>query len=319
MAVVRECSYDPPAYNRDLVKKLDGAVKDGGLPYLRRSGEHALGTNIRRIGNWSNWHTNDADQYVCDLSSSNIDDVVARDGVAIFPANQDYLRCDLSLRPSLRAFIYNTSYFSREFGGAMGDIHVLGHGGGLRPYPGVDSYHYQAKALDIYWIGWSNEAQHVAARPCNAAVEISTRPTNHRRLVAVEAGLRKWFSYVLNRDIDDHHHHFHVDNGCPSIALRVRKGTTDNWVYTSCHYFIQDCINAFTDMQIPYDGQWGSDTQRGYEVLLSDFGMELLDPIANINEYLLFLDYVMMHGFADSRAGSFRWAGDVPWEGDVLP
>lgn len=37
--------------------------------------------------------------------------------------------------------------------------------------------------------------------------------------------------------------------------------------------------------------------------------MELLNPIKNVNEYFLFLDYVMMHGFADKRAGAFRWEG----------
>ena len=127
--------------------------------------------------------------------------------------------------------------------------------------------------------------------------------------MAVEAGLRKWFGYVLNREIDNHADHFHVDNGCP-VALRVRSGSNSR-KHTSCHYFLQDCINAFTDETVEYDGAWGDESKRGYRRLLSDLGMECLDPVHYINHYLIFLDFIMMHGFGNVSAGAYRWGDNA--------
>lgn len=39
--------------------------------------------------------------------------------------------------------------------------------------------------------------------------------------------------------------------------------------------------------------------------------MECLNPQISINNYLLFLDYIMMHGFADEPAGTFRWGDNA--------
>ncbi|MDE0268617.1 MAG: hypothetical protein OXI96_06230 [Acidimicrobiaceae bacterium] len=110
---------------------------------------------------------------------------------------------------------------------------------------------------------------------------------------------------MLNRNIRDHGDHFHVDIGCP-VALRVK--TADNpGGHTAANFFLQDCINAFTDMEVDYNGKWNSKSKRGFKTLLSDLGMECLDPTTCINHYMLFLDYIMMHGFADKPAGKYRW------------
>lgn len=45
--------------------------------------------------------------------------------------------------------------------------------------------------------------------------------------------------------------------------------------------------------------------------LLSDLGMECLDPVQYLNHYHIFLDFIMMHGFADERAGTYRWGDNV--------
>ena len=52
-------------------------------------------------------------------------------------------------------------------------------------------------------------------------------------------------------------------------------------------------------------------SRAGYLRLLSDFGMSNLDPVRYVNHYMIFLDFVMMHGFADRAAGVYRW-GYVP-------
>lgn len=174
------------------------------------------------------------------------------------------------------------------------------------------SWHYHTKALDIFWIGWRGTPtgaieRPVASRPCNGFGEAAFSLTAYRRLVAVEAGLRKWFGRVINRGISQHHNHFHVDTG-RAIAMDAGPNGTE-----STNRFVQDCIRAFTDVQPSYDGDWGSAveplslTEEGYRTLMSDLGMESLNPMSNSGAYLLFLDYIMMHGFADARAGTFRW------------
>ena len=95
---------------------------------------------------------------------------------------------------------------------------------------------------------------HTAARPCYGKEEVASGRTAYRRLLAVEAGLRKYFGYVLNRKIDGHYN-MRVDNGgvdddggfrCPP-ALRLKDDVGTGWRYKQCHYFMQDCIVAFLD------------------------------------------------------------------------
>ncbi len=308
------CVYDPPAYDKDAVAKLRKSLpvighKDDSVTY-------PLPASIRRVINWGlssrgeKWYYNSQNMPVCNLDTMDVDEVQDANGKRIFSASGSGLQCDKSLYAPLRAFLENTSYFSRTFGASLGSVSVLAHGGGLRTSNGKDSFHYTGSAIDIYWLGWKNGNVHTASRPCNGQEEI-VDVARHRRLVAIEAGLRKWFSYVLARKIDGHQHHFHVDNGCPGgVALRVKAAAAKR-PYESCHYFVQDCIRAFTDIPQEYTGKWDDGTSANFAVLLSDLGMERLDPVTNVNAYLLFLDYIMMHGFSNSRAGTYRWGIDV--------
>lgn len=316
MADTEDCSYDAPT-----------TIDSTGNVRFGRSGQYPLDVELRRVRNWDAWDSS-TNGPVCPATSQSIADVRNRRGNLIFADTPDDVYCHPSLYQPLRSFIENTSYFSDTYGPQYGPITILGLDRSQRNalrYKTVEeadgtkvkrvrgSYHYVGKALDIYWIEWNGADSAIAARPCNGASE-ALDAASRRRLVAVEAGLRKWFGYVLNRNIDDHQHHFHVDNGCPEIALRLKKDST-RWQHTSCHFFIQDCIAAFTDVTVNYDGSWdpktpnGHATREGYRTLLSDLGMERLDPRANCNEYILFLDYIMMHGFANARAGEYRWAG----------
>ncbi len=220
------------------------------------------------------------------------------------------LNLDASLEPLLNSFVNNISYFSRMYGSSQyGNLSWIGHDGG-KAGSIRDTFHNVGKALDIKWIEWAGVHR---SNPTEAALEVhdsneNWQPTTHRRLVAVEAGLRKWFGYVLNRGIRDHDNHFHVDTGC-DVALRIRRGSRAR-ASMSCHYFIQDCINAFTAIRTSYDGIWGASSEQAYQILLSDLGMECFDPVKYINHYMLLLDYIMMHGLADQPAGTFRW-GDT--------
>lgn len=255
--------------------------------------------------------------------------------------DRNRINLDASLEPLLNSFVNNMSYFSRVFGDeGYGDISWIGDLGGPPGGKPRRTYHNVGRALDIAWIQWVGGH---TSKPQVAESEVFDsnrlwKPTTHRRLVAVEAGLRKWFGYVLNRYIgrpeldaslpraegpkSEHHNHFHADNAC-HVALRVVRSSLDTqkkpttaanaqprWI-RSCNYFVQDCINAFTDERVSYDGQWDGETDHGYETLLSDLGMECLNPVQYVNHYMLFLDYIMMHGFANKPAGYFRWGDNA--------
>ena len=220
------------------------------------------------------------------------------------------------MKSPLDKFANTVNYFSSQCGAGYGTLQTIGHGGGQRPFETCGppySYHCDGRAVDIYWLEWSGG---VVSRPCNGADEVNSSTKARRRLVAVEAGLRRCFGYVLGRNFSDHHNHFHADNGC-GIALRVKSNTTSTTV-TSCNYFIQDCVNAFVDYgeddedeKPEYGGAWDDASTTGYRRLLSDFGMSELDPVRYVNHYMIFLDFVMMHGFANRPSGSYRW-GSVP-------
>ena len=243
------------------------------------------------------------------------------------------INLDASMEPTLDSFVDNVSFFSREFGDSgYGNISWIGDIGGRAGGDPRDTYHNVGKALDITWVQWIGGN---SCRPLVAASDVSDT-TTHRRLVAVEAGLRKWFGYVLNRHVGDpsldvsewgaegpnskHQTHFHVDNGC-HVALRLDSDETTPRVdddsdlgyrpIRSCHYFLQDCINALTDEGVDYDGIWDEGTHRAYLRLLSDLGMECLDPVRYVNHYLIFLDFIMMHGFANAQAGAYRWGDNA--------
>lgn len=239
------------------------------------------------------------------------------------PTNEDERNqiVTLLIHPELHGavnnFVTNTNYFSAHFGEDYGIMEFLGHIGAQRyEFRYKDkartqikpSWHYHGRAFDIKWVGWTGQGRgqnRLASRPCNGMVEAASSSAQYRRLVAVEAGLRKWFGVVLNRNWPGHNDHFHVDCGEPvRLNLDIRDRAT------SWGYFIQSCIGALTDFPIgQHDGIYGSLSEQGYNVLLSDFGMSALAPHLNINEYYLFLDYVMMHGFGNKRAGYYRWDG----------
>ncbi len=316
MADANDCIYGAPT-----------AINTKGNVRLAMDGQYSLGVELRLVRDWTGWDSS-SNGPVCRLTSPTIDEIRNRSGNAIYAGTSGDLYCHLSLYSPLRSFVENTSYFSRTYGPQHGPIVILGldkaqrdtlryrtteNPDGTKGKRVRGSYHYEGKALDIHWIEWNGVGGAIAARPCNGAGDALDTVTR-RRLIAVEAGLRKWFGYVLNRNIGGHQNHFHVGNGCPEIALRIKRDSA-KWQHTSCHFFIQDCIAAFSDVVVDYDGSWNPDTLNGratvegYHTLLSDLGMERLDPRTNCNEYIMFLDYIMMHGFANARAGKYRWEG----------
>ncbi|MDE0268627.1 MAG: hypothetical protein OXI96_06280 [Acidimicrobiaceae bacterium] len=300
------------------VYRYRGRVNGDALEQIFTLGNENLTVDVRRVVNWPGM----GEPRLCKLDQQDVT-LAEWEGreVSVFGDPYDESSgsgCDVhrDLVAPLNSAAVNIDYFSRVFGD-YGRLKVIGQGGTIRTEErSTPSFHYHAKAMDIWWVGWEDQQQdgtvvHTASRPCKGGGEVSSGLTAHRRLVAVEAGLRKWFGTVLNRNIDGHDNHFHVDIGCP-VALRVKTASSRG--KDSAHFFLQDCIVAFTDFtdeEVPYDGDWGPKSKKGYEALLSDLGMECLDPIMYVSHYMLFLDYIMMHGFADKPAGTYRWGDRV--------
>lgn len=243
--------------------------------------------------------------------------------------NDNISEMHYSLLDPLLSFIRLLNHYSLAIGDSnYGKIDAIGHLGIKRSRAGSPSYHYAWQAIDltyVHWDGGNISRPHSSWNEVALGATATGTVTKHRRLVAVEAALRYTFGYVLNRYIGDlakppgergaegpkspHINHFHADNGC-SVALIVDHANRSRRAPTrSCHYFVQDCINAFTDHRVTYDGRWGNNTEAGYATLLSDLGMERLEPVRYITHYRLFLAYIIMHGLADVRAGQFRYHG----------
>ena len=299
------CSYSSPGYNPPPRSHYFDTVGDAPLP-----GGGTLEVRFRSLRTGTSGS--------CSLADS-ISEAQTSSGRLYFAGSNGKLNCHSEMRAPLTAFANTVNYFSTQCGPGYGTLQTIGHWGGQRPRDLCerfgDSYHCGARAIDIYWLEWSGG---VVSRPCNGAAEASSSVAAHRRLVAVEAGLRRCFGYVLARNISGHYNHFHADNGC-SIALRLKSGIRErDRKFTSCNYFIRDCVAAFVvytdDEQSAkpgYEWDWDAKAKAGYRRLLSDFGMSELDPVRYVNHYMIFLDFVMMHGFANRAAGAYRW-GRVP-------
>ena len=204
------------------------------------------------------------------------------------------------LESKLREWIGDLSYYAHRYGG-YGRITRIGNYGSYPAGSVRESFHNTGEALDIAWIQWSTGQ---SCRPCNGDLEVDD-PTNRRRLVAVEASLRRRFGTVLNRGIDNHHDHFHVDTGCP-VGFRYRSSKNHR-------LFARDCIEAFTEASIGYDiTSWTEADGEALSNLLDLMGMDCFDIERNASEYLAFLAYIMMHGFRNAGAGTYKYGSDVP-------
>ena len=212
--------------------------------------------------------------------------------------NRDSRKCHSDFAPILDSWMMNLQYFSNQYGD-YGQVARIVHHGIVNETRARPSFHITGEGIDIKWIDWAN-AQ--ACRPCNGAAD-AANPTTHRRIVGVEASLRKYFGVVVARGYNDaHDNHFHADVMCP---VGLSKGAATN------RFFVRDCIKAFSDTSMTYHGGSWVETTDGVALtaLLTSIGMDCFDIFTNISEFLIFLDYIMMHAFADRSAGHFRWGG----------
>lgn len=219
--------------------------------YISRAGRGGLDVRFRRAVEWA-WS-------VCDIADNiTMDNFVGDDGKKVF-STPGAFEAHLCLQDPLDDFVTNMNWFSSRYGDNYGHIEAIGILGAQRdrgPCTPAKSLHCMGKALDIGWITWSGN---VHSRPCNGPEEVNNT-TSLRRLVAVEAGLRKRFGFVLNRHIGNidpnkgaitegpkspHRNHFHVEAGC-GTGLRVDRTKLGAPIQPaarhqrSSHYFIQD-------------------------------------------------------------------------------
>ena len=151
----------------------------------------------------------------------------------------------------LKRFVASLSYFSGAVGDSgYGSIDWIGH---IGTGPGDDdpSYHWAFAAIDIshvHWAGGNISEPHEASGEVHSE-DGSWVPTTHRRMLAVEACLRKWFGYVLNRNIRGHHNHFHVDLG--TVPGQFSEELEEHVCSPSLRVFRSDLSSSISDPTSP--------------------------------------------------------------------
>lgn len=232
-------------------------------------------------------------------------DLNANDGAPYAGLPADTQRaCNGEFYGLLESWVANLQYFSHEYGG-YGTITRIVHGGiyGTAPGNRRATFHNTGEAIDVKWIDWSGGQ---SCRPCNGQADVDSSTAAYRRLVGVEASMRKFFGVVIGRGNSSHADHFHADVECP---VSFSTSSADK------RMFARDCIRAFTSNanSIAHDASaWSeSEDQASLNALLAALGMDCFSIENNISEYLIFLDYIMMHAFADRAAGHYRWRGLV--------
>ena len=171
------------------------------LTSIFSAGNDNLTVNFRRVKDWGD--TNPCNLERTDLTPAQQQDITLarREGRQVSLFGRLYhagykFTIHRDMVVPLNGAVVTIDYFARVYGDNYGRLKVIGQGGTLRDIMTGPSFHYHGKAIDIWWVGWENQQQggsvvHTAARPCNGADEVSSGLTAHRRLVAVEAGLRK--------------------------------------------------------------------------------------------------------------------------------
>ena len=171
------------------------------------------------------------------------------------------------------------------------------------------SYHYGSQAIDISWMQFELAAtQFCASNPGGgrSGSGINTQE-EVRRYLAIEASLRKYFGWVLGFRVPNHQDHIHVDGAggnCLGGFHADFRGTSQR--STSVTYFLQNVIDAFSDLTIDIDGVFGEQTDSQWQRLLVQMNLGSLQPRTNLAHYRLFLDLITAHGLANRPAGFFQ-------------
>lgn len=217
---------------------------------------------------------------------------------------------DPTFETRLDEWAQNFSHFAATYGKeTTGALLWIGSHGTERFGRAGTSYHYGSQAIDISWVEFEKAStEFCASNPdggrsgsgINTQIEV-------RRYLAVEASLRKYFGWVLNFRVPNHQDHLHVDDAggnCPGGFHADFFGFSRRSM--SVTYFIQNCIQAFSDRAIDNDGVYGDQTDREWKNLLALMNLGHLEPKTNLADYRLFLDLIVAHGLANKPAGSFK-------------
>jgi len=217
---------------------------------------------------------------------------------------------DPAFEARLDEWARNLAHFASIYGQATtGELKWIGSHGTERFGPGGASYHYGSQAIDISWVEFERAStEFCASNPgggrsgsgINSLAEV-------RRYLAIEASLRKYFGWVLGFRVPNHQDHIHVDDaggncvgGFHADFLGVSRRSM------SVTYFIQNCIDAFSDIAVDVDGVYGSETDRRWKNLLQLMNLGTLTPTRNLAHYRLFLDLIVAHGLSNQSVGFFR-------------
>jgi hypothetical protein len=158
-------------------------------------------------------------------------------------------------------------------------------------------YHRYGAAIDFTKFGWGS------GRYVDTAVHGKERRRYlRRRYLAVIATCRKHFGTVLHCHNDpdgSHWNHIHADLGRQAVAME--------WGYQTDTTIIQWAARDLAGMtEMVVDGDFGPQTEEGFELLRERFGAGDVDPAASPEAGRAWLTLIGRHGMADKDAGAFR-------------
>lgn len=161
-------------------------------------------------------------------------------------------------------------------------------------------YHRYGAAIDFTKFAWG------PGRFVDLAVHGQDRRRRlRRRYLAVVAMCRKYFGTVLHVHNDpdgSHWNHIHADRGRQVVAFDWDFGTD----VTIIQWAARD-LAGMTEMAI--DGDFGPQTEEGFDLLRERFGADEVDPTASSVKGRVWLDLIAKHAMADEPAGVYTVDG----------
>lgn len=211
------------------------------------------------------------------------------DGTPVFywrsnPGNQDPVtwRCEQAFYDTLIVWIRELRQISQEAG--YGNVQYLVSAGFFVDKPGQ---HGAGTAMDLDVVQWDSGQ---VSSPLNGDHDSADEAVG-RRYLGVEATLRRQFCYVLDGWYPNHHDHFHADfASMPPLLSKSGESATN---------FVQAVCNRFQGSGLAIDGDWGTNTQREYDRMLSTLGIAG-DPTADVEVYRGLLHQIALHGFSNT-------------------
>jgi Extensin-like protein C-terminus len=190
--------------------------------------------------------------------------------------------CTFGFFDSLVAWMQRFKQFSAEAGYA--EVAILTSAGAYVDKPGA---HGEGVAIDVDRIDWADGTISSMIDQDWASGDRQL----HKRYYGVDASLRIFFRWGLDRTYNAaHHDHFHMDFYGLPVQLSTGSSSDVGWVQAAC--------NEFMDAGLVEDQVWGPLTQAAFDESKSRLGITG-DPQSDPAAYVAWLEAVTVRGLTN--------------------